>query len=78
MQSRDTAGFQVKNWSVEMPLSLAIEPQESPLWTTSHLLQLAGWPVWVGAGGVGTLDEDDVVFVVDVVMGGELEETPTQ
>lgn len=65
-QFLETAGFQAKNWSTEMPLSLAMDPQLSPLTTTSHLLQSVGWPVCVGAGGVGAavvegLDDEEVV-----------------
>lgn len=45
-----------------------MEPQESPLATTSHLLQLAGWPVCVGAGGVGAALEVALAVLDDVEM----------
>lgn len=64
-QSLETAGFQARNWLREILLSLTTELQVSPLATTSHLLQLAGWPVCVGAGAVGLAAE-----VAELVVDG--------
>lgn len=80
-QSLETAGFQAKNWSAEMPLSLAREPQLSLSTTTSHLLQSDGWPVCVGAGGVGAAVGDGVEDLIDdgvVVTTEPLPDLPTQ
>ena len=64
-----------------MPLSLAMDQQPSPSSTTSHLLQLAGWPVCVGAGAVGfvVVGFDDVVGSDDVLVVASLTlDRPTQ
>jgi hypothetical protein len=74
VQSLLTAGFQAKNWLNEIPLLVASEPQVSPDSTTSHLLQSAGWPSCVGAGGVGL----EALVVVVVVVPPPSPEMPTQ
>lgn len=59
VQSDDTAGFHTRNCASVMPASVATEVHVSPETTTCHLLQVAGWPVWVGPGGFIAVDEEE-------------------
>lgn len=82
-QSDETAGFHAKNWATVIPYLVATVVHVSSVCTTYQLLQSAGSPDWVAAGGVRLVaaEEADVGYTddaKDVVAFAPEEAMPTQ
>ena len=52
MQSEEIAGFHLRKLAAVTGASFSMLLQESPALATCQRMQLAGWPLWVGPGGV--------------------------
>lgn len=79
MQSLETAGFRARNWASVRSYRAATLVQVFPETMRCHALQVLGWPVWVGPGGVGAvLVLLEVVVVAEVVVLVVVWLVPTQ